>query len=58
MTGEVEVETEEGEMYGGVEEATVLRHLAPMGNPCEESWECSGTKKNEIVKSTLYCVLI
>jgi hypothetical protein len=44
MTGEVKVETEEGEMYGEVEEATVLRHLAPMGDPCEASWQCSGTK--------------
>ena len=43
MTREVEVETEEGDMYGGVEEGTVLRHLAPIGNLCEESWECSGT---------------
>ena len=44
MTGEVKVETEEVEMYGEVEEATVLRHLAPMGDPCEASWQCSGNQ--------------
>jgi hypothetical protein len=45
MTREVKVEIEEGEMYGEVEEATMLRHLAPMGEACQKSWQCSGTKK-------------